>query len=50
MILEVSQRKHKTGPGLPWWLSDLKNKNPPTNAGDVGLSPSLGRFHMLRGN
>ena len=26
MILEVSQRKLKTGPGLPWWLSDKKKK------------------------
>ena len=25
-------------------------KNPPTNAGDVGLIPGLGRFHMLWGN
>ena len=27
--------------GLPWWLSDLKN--PPANAGDVGLIPRSGR-------
>ena len=24
-------------------------KNPPTNAGDTGLIPVPGRFHMLRG-
>ena len=26
--------------GLPWWLS---GKNPPANAGDVGLMPGSGR-------
>ena len=25
-------------------------KNPPANAGDTGLSPGLGRSHMLRSN
>ena len=25
-------------------------KNPPANAGDMASIPSLGRFHMLRGN
>ena len=25
-------------------------KNPPANAGDKGLSPGLGRFHMPWGN
>ena len=25
-------------------------KNPPANAGDMGLSPGLGRSHMLRGS
>ena len=25
-------------------------KNPPANAGDMGSSPSLGRFHMSRSN
>ena len=25
-------------------------KNPPANAGDMGLSPGLGRFHMLQSN
>ena len=25
-------------------------KNPPANAGDMGLSPGLGRSHMLRSN
>ena len=25
-------------------------KNPPANAGDTGLVPSPGRFHMPRGN
>ena len=25
-------------------------KNPPANAGDVGLSPGPGRFHMPRSN
>ena len=25
-------------------------KNPPTNAGDTGLSPGLGRSHMLQSN
>jgi len=24
--------------------------SPPANAGDTGLIPSLGRFHMPRGN
>ena len=27
-----------------------KKKNPAANAGDTGLIPGLGRFHMLRGN
>ena len=27
--------------GLPWWLSG--KKNPPANAGDVGLIPGSGR-------
>ena len=25
-------------------------KNPPANAGDTGLSPGLGRYHMSRSN
>ena len=25
-------------------------KNPPANAGDMGLIPGLGRSHMLRSN
>ena len=25
-------------------------KNPPANAGDMGSTPGLGRFHMPRGN
>ena len=25
-------------------------KNPPANAGDMGSSPGLGRYHMLRSN
>ena len=25
-------------------------KNPPANAGDMGLSPGLGRSHMLQSN
>ena len=25
-------------------------ENPPANAGDMGLSPGLGRSHMLRSN
>ena len=25
-------------------------KNPPTNAGNTGSSPGLGRSHMLQGN
>ena len=25
-------------------------KNPPTNAGDMGSIPGLGRFHILQGN
>ena len=25
-------------------------KNPPANAGDMGSSPGLGRFHMPRSN
>ena len=25
-------------------------KNPPANAGDMGLNPGLGRSHMLRSN
>ena len=43
------------------WLSHVKKANegfpggtvvesPPANAGDVGLSPGLGRSHMLRSN
>ena len=27
-----------------------KKKNPAANAGDTGLIPGLGRFHMLPGN
>ena len=27
--------------------SGTVNKNPPANAGDTGLTPGLGRFHML---
>ena len=26
------------------------DKNPPANAGDTGLIPGPGRFHMLRGH
>ena len=26
------------------------DKNPPVNAGDTGLIPSLGRFHMVWSN
>ena len=26
------------------------DKNPPVNAGDIGLIPSLGRFHMVLSN
>ena len=30
--------------GLPWWLcGKKKKKNPPANAGDLGLIPGLGR-------
>ena len=25
-------------------------KNPPANAGDMGLTPGVGRFHMSQGN
>ena len=25
-------------------------KNPPANAGDMGLTPGPGRFHMLQGS
>ena len=26
------------------------DKNPPANAGDIGLIPGPGRFHMLQSN
>ena len=26
------------------------DKNPPTDSGDMGSTPSPGRFHMLQGN
>ena len=41
------------------WVLKLENwdfpggtvvKNPPANAGDMGSSPGLGRFHMLQTN
>ena len=32
---------------LPWWLS---GKELPASAGDIGLIPGLGRFHMPWGN
>ena len=32
------------------FLDDPVVKNPPTNAGDTGSIPVLGRFHMLRDN
>ena len=37
---------------LKFWdfLDDPVVKNPPTNAGDTGSIPVLGRFHMLRDN
>ena len=33
--------------GLPWYTVV---KNPPANAGDMGLSPGPGRSHMPRSN
>ena len=41
--------------GLPWWLMGWDDgrwmgKNPSANAEDMGLIPSLGRFHMLQSN
>ena len=38
--LPISQHAHRNFPG------GAVLKNPPANAGDVGLSPGLGRFHM----
>ena len=29
--------------GLSWWH---RGRNPPANAGDTGLIPGLGRFHV----
>ena len=29
---------------------DIVDRSPPTNAGDLGLIPGLGRFHMLQNN
>ena len=29
---------------------DAMDRNLPANAGDMGLIPGLGRFHMLRSN
>ena len=35
-----------------WWdfPSDTVDKNPPTNAGDIGSIPGPGRFHMPQRN
>ena len=32
------------------FLGDTVVKNPPTNAGDIGLIPGLGEFHMPQSN
>ena len=39
--------KKVLGRGLP---GGSVLKNPPANAGDTGLIPGLGRFHMLLGS
>ena len=37
--------------GRPRGFSDATvDKSPPANAGDTGLIPGLGRFHVLRSN
>ena len=32
------------------FLGDAMDRNLPANAGDMGLIPGLGRFHMPRSN
>ena len=47
----VSKVKERTGYGtslVVQWLKILKHS--PANAGDTGLIPGLGRFHMPQGN
>ena len=52
MILEVSQRKLKTGPGLPWWLSDKKTKTKTKNTYQrrrCGFDPWSGKIPHTEG-
>ena len=44
MTLEYQEQRTLEFPGGP------VVKNPPANAGDTDLIPSLGRFHMPWGN
>ena len=46
LILDV---RAKYGGRLDFLLGSVV-KNPPANAGDMGLIPGRGRFHMPRGN
>ena len=47
--LEKKERKKKKKEGRKWnFPGGSVDKNPPTNAGNMGLKPGLGRFHMPR--
>ena len=47
MQLTFQEKKKKTIWDFP---GGTVVKNPPANAGDMGLSPGPGRFHMPRSN
>ena len=47
MVNRYIKKKEKSKPDFP---GDAVVKNPPANAGDPGLSPGLGRSHMLLSN
>ena len=46
-IFHANENQKKAGVGFP---GGAVVKDPPANAGDTGLSPSLGRSHMPRSN
>ena len=52
--MRVSANDRASGEMLTVDLGDFPGgtvvKNPPANAGDMGLSPGLGRSHMPRSN